>query len=223
MLTNPDEEISVRMSRRERDELMLIYNSAQAVVAGMKAYFCGDRIQLLREILVRNDRLAQECHGYDLDGKPLAIAACEQLVQAYRSGKARGDHIDWSDVDAAYATARAALGLPELENESPLGNFVLDGKPIDIVEFLQDNEELDQVQRALIGTLQVGESMNLGGGSAPIFVLGREPDDEPREPDPGSNDPNCIHEWAYTGEAYGGDQPGEGRCYCVKCGADGDA
>jgi hypothetical protein len=34
------------------------------------------------------------------------------------------------------------------------------------------------------------------------------------------------HEWAYTGTAYGGDDEsyfGEGRCYCVHCGADGDA
>ena len=34
------------------------------------------------------------------------------------------------------------------------------------------------------------------------------------------------HEWAYTGSAYGGDDEsysGEGRCYCVHCGADGDA
>lgn len=34
------------------------------------------------------------------------------------------------------------------------------------------------------------------------------------------------HEWAYTGTAYGGDDErwhGEGRCYCVWCGADGDA
>lgn len=37
---------------------------------------------------------------------------------------------------------------------------------------------------------------------------------------------DCDHEWAFTGTAYGGDDPrwsGEGRCYCVKCGADGDA
>lgn len=36
----------------------------------------------------------------------------------------------------------------------------------------------------------------------------------------------CAHEWAYTGTAYGGDDErwmGEGRCYCIKCGADGDA
>lgn len=34
------------------------------------------------------------------------------------------------------------------------------------------------------------------------------------------------HEFAYTGTAYGGDDPsyhGEGRCYCIHCGADGDA
>lgn len=40
-------------------------------------------------------------------------------------------------------------------------------------------------------------------------------------------EPYCPgHEWAYTGTAYGGDDPrymGEGRCYCVHCGADGDA
>ncbi len=36
----------------------------------------------------------------------------------------------------------------------------------------------------------------------------------------------CSHEWSYTGTAYGGDDEsyhGEGRCYCSKCGADGDA
>lgn len=34
------------------------------------------------------------------------------------------------------------------------------------------------------------------------------------------------HRWAYTGAAYGGDDEsyhGEGRCYCARCGADGDA
>lgn len=34
------------------------------------------------------------------------------------------------------------------------------------------------------------------------------------------------HVWAFTGSAYGGDDEsyhGEGRCYCVHCGADGDA
>lgn len=34
------------------------------------------------------------------------------------------------------------------------------------------------------------------------------------------------HEWVRTGTAYGGDDErwgGEGRCYCIHCGADGDA
>jgi len=34
------------------------------------------------------------------------------------------------------------------------------------------------------------------------------------------------HEWVFSGAAYGGDDDsyhGEGRCYCVHCGADGDA
>ena len=37
---------------------------------------------------------------------------------------------------------------------------------------------------------------------------------------------NCAHEWAYSGTAYGGDDErwfGDGRCYCAKCGADGDS
>lgn len=45
------------------------------------------------------------------------------------------------------------------------------------------------------------------------------------DPDEGCNNPGG-HEWAYTGTAYGGDDEsyhGEGRCYCVHCGADGDA
>lgn len=38
--------------------------------------------------------------------------------------------------------------------------------------------------------------------------------------------PDGGHEWAYTGTQYGGEDErwgGEGRCYCVHCGADGDA
>jgi len=45
------------------------------------------------------------------------------------------------------------------------------------------------------------------------------------EPDDACTDPSG-HEWAYSGTAYGGDDDsyfGEGRCYCVHCGADGDA
>lgn len=42
----------------------------------------------------------------------------------------------------------------------------------------------------------------------------------------GSDNPFCAHEWSYTGTVYGGGDAsyhGEGRCYCVYCGADGDA
>ena len=45
------------------------------------------------------------------------------------------------------------------------------------------------------------------------------PQDEPTEQD------TCKHEWAYSGTNYGGDDEsfhGEGRCYCLLCGADGD-
>ncbi|WP_186215111.1 hypothetical protein [Burkholderia gladioli] len=34
------------------------------------------------------------------------------------------------------------------------------------------------------------------------------------------------HVWSYSGTAYGGDDEsfhGEGRCYCIYCGRDGDA
>lgn len=43
---------------------------------------------------------------------------------------------------------------------------------------------------------------------------------------PGIRESGCPHKWAYTGTAYGGDDSrwsGEGRCYCIYCGADGDA
>jgi hypothetical protein len=42
----------------------------------------------------------------------------------------------------------------------------------------------------------------------------------------GSDNPFCSHEWSHTGLAYGGEDEsyhGEGRCYCSRCGADGDA
>jgi hypothetical protein len=46
-------------------------------------------------------------------------------------------------------------------------------------------------------------------------------DDDEGPPCPGPRG----HEWAYTGTAYGGDDAsyhGEGRCYCIYCGTDGD-
>lgn len=49
------------------------------------------------------------------------------------------------------------------------------------------------------------------------------------EPNYDDGEPRCSnpngHEWAYTGTAYDGDDEsyhGEGRCYCIWCGADGD-
>ena len=49
-------------------------------------------------------------------------------------------------------------------------------------------------------------------------------------PDDFDDEPRCTnregYEWSYSGSAYGGDDDsyfGEGRCYCVWCGADGDA
>ena len=49
-------------------------------------------------------------------------------------------------------------------------------------------------------------------------------DEEPY--DPGQRGPCPGHEFVCTGSAYGGDDEsfhGEGRCYCIHCGADGDA
>lgn len=51
--------------------------------------------------------------------------------------------------------------------------------------------------------------------------MGQELDED--ELDPGQRHACPGHVWVYTGEAYGGDEAGEGRCYCENCGADGDA
>jgi hypothetical protein len=54
-------------------------------------------------------------------------------------------------------------------------------------------------------------------------VTDSEEDQRDHDPDADECD---EHEWVYTGTAYGGDDPsygGEGRVYCSKCGADGDA
>ena len=58
-----------------------------------------------------------------------------------------------------------------------------------------------------------------------VESMGMEDDYAPPDDDGGAG--ACPgHEWAYTGTAYGGDDEsyhGEGRCYCIHCGADGDA
>jgi hypothetical protein len=49
-------------------------------------------------------------------------------------------------------------------------------------------------------------------------------DDDDSYPPPCTNP--AGHEFECTGVAYGGDDEryhGEGRCYCIWCGADGDA
>lgn len=43
----------------------------------------------------------------------LAFKACRMLVLAYANGKERGDHVDWSEVDAAYAVALDAIEYRE--------------------------------------------------------------------------------------------------------------
>lgn len=54
--------------------------------------------------------------------------------------------------------------------------------------------------------------------------------EQPTDPAPITSDDSCTnpggHEFECTGTAYGGDDEsyhGEGRCYCIHCGADGDA
>lgn len=87
--------------------------------------------------------------------------------------------------------------------------------------------------RAIIADLLEWNS-NTGGWEADCWAraktfMGHPADDD--EPDPAQCTGACkglpsVEQWAYTGTAYGGDDEryhGEGRCYCVFCGADGDA
>lgn len=50
--------------------------------------------------------------------------------------------------------------------------FTLDGESFDVARYFAD-EDPDQFERARILALSVGETMNLGGGAAPIFVVER--------------------------------------------------
>lgn len=51
-------------------------------------------------------------------------------------------------------------------------SYRLDGEPVDIKEFLADNEEgLDPEEVDNILALRPGESVSFGGGAAPIFTL----------------------------------------------------
>ena len=92
---------------------------------------------------------------------------------------------------------------------------------------MDDHELLLSIQERLDGVVWSPDTLE---DIAKLMVKSgyriRDKDDVDREPDPGSDNPDCVHEWAYTGTAYGGDDErwmGEGRAYCVNCGADGDA
>jgi hypothetical protein len=55
----------------------------------------------------------------------------------------------------------------------PEARFVLDGEPLELSnEWLE--EQLCDFERSNLATLEPGESMYLGGGAAPLRVLGRE-------------------------------------------------
>lgn len=57
-------------------------------------------------------------------------------------------------------------------------------------------------------------------------LVDAEPDFGDEEAAYRHEEPECAHDWAFTGTAYGGDDDsyhGEGRSYCTKCGEDGDA
>lgn len=52
--------------------------------------------------------------------------------------------------------------------------YTLDGEPLDWSEFNEINPDLFDEYGEGIAALKPGESMNLGGGASPIFVLARE-------------------------------------------------
>jgi len=80
-----------------------------------------------------NDRLADECHGYDLDGNPVGM------------------------------TTHGIAGL-----------FAVDGEQIDDLQAFLDANEFDAETLAEMASLNVGDSMFLGGGAAPLVTISRE-------------------------------------------------
>lgn len=47
-------------------------------------------------------------------------------------------------------------------------------EPISLSTYITENEDLDEAELAQIAALKPGDSMNFGGGAAPIFTLKRE-------------------------------------------------
>jgi hypothetical protein len=94
---------------------------------------------------------------------------------------------------------------------------------------------MDMALRTIWALSKKPENLDLIGDIARAAIVYVEMD-APRVPDPkdegdsaGDGEPRCTapggHEFVCTGTAYGGDDEsyhGEGRSYCVHCGADGD-
>lgn len=80
--------------------------------AGQAYFFGDDRIDLARRMVNKLKSPQVEASGprrRSVAQYGAAIQACELLVAAYRAGKANGGSVDWSDVDATYELAKAAL------------------------------------------------------------------------------------------------------------------
>jgi hypothetical protein len=101
--------------------------------------------------------------------------------------------------------------------------------PGDLRDVMRRYGEAGRVE--LVGTFprETAERFVAAAVAAGHDVFIREEADIGAFPFPDDDEPDqesCAHEWAYTGTSYGGDDErwmGEGRCYCLKCGADGDA
>ena len=79
-----------------------------------------------------------------------------------------------------------------------------------------DPEELGDV---IFSSAVFSDDYGYEAGKVLLTMFVSEPDEEEREEE------SCLHEWVYTGTAYGGDDEsysGEGRVYCSLCGEDGD-
>ena len=57
---------------------------------------------------------------------------------------------------------------------TPVDCYTLDGKPVELAEFLDANPDLDPDEVHAIRSLEPGDEMCFGGGAAAIFVLRHE-------------------------------------------------